>query len=154
MTEYTPATLVAAAVRHMLQQGRPAYEAVHTDIPNFKEISCRYLVPETGLRCALGGLVPPDSDTPLAYAHFSEVLNDIIGYIPGHGSAIRHAASRIQWIHDEWARRTEGLPQQSDNLAGMIRDLDRFAPTWRQELGDDLAKFEAMVGFSLAPVDA
>lgn len=135
-TNYTPATIAADAVRHLLKQGRPAMENGH----------CRYRT-QDGLKCAIGGLIPdakyePAFDSLDAVKFYAMPLETLLERVFGiHDQDVLTAASHIQVVHDFWAR------QEKRYMKMGVNDLDRDAAGWREEVGaEDLQKFFNLIG--------
>lgn len=146
MTQYTPATLVAAAARHMITQGRPGYSV--------EKGACMYRAPD-GTRCAIGGLLPPETpDYVLEGESLLKALSCILGQ-PIQSVApkdIWDAARWIQGVHDIWAAVTlredadVSRSQAESRLLFALAEADTAAAGWREELGDDYPKFLALIG--------
>lgn len=124
---YTPATLVADAVRHLLKQGVPAAQS---------NGECRYLMPD-GRKCAIGGLMDGASYTSNMEGgdlHF--VMYDTIPRFrelpPSKRAKVTTAAVAIQDVHDGWATHWKTGSATSADKA--IERLDRQVPGWREQL--------------------
>lgn len=141
MTEYTPLTLVVAALRHVVRQGVPAaqFEAGC--------VTCEY-IDRHGNRCAIGGLLPKHMDRSET-RHFSlaNALKQIIGRDLDRNDPLFEAAASAQVIHDKWA----GADRPPRIFARAINDLDRYATGWREELGEDYQKLLDLTGLDLSP---
>lgn len=147
MTQYTPATLVAAAARHMLAQGKPGYSVENG--------ACMYETAD-GLRCAIGGLLPKEGvPADVLYGKSLQApLQIILGLPPGRlvPMDIWNAAHAIQSVHDTWAitiysesgsvRKRNAI----EDLPGSVLNLESVAPGWREELGDDYPAFLQLIG--------
>jgi len=140
-TEYTRATLVADAARHLLKQGRPSYRRRRDG-----RIVCLYRGPD-GTSCAIGGVLPDDlykrsfDKNPI---NASQLLEKVIG--KKAATALGYAADQIQRIHDTWAGANDC------DIRYVISDLDYDAPGWREELGEeDTKRFIDMVSKPYQP---
>lgn len=148
ITPHTPATLVAASVRHMLSQGRPGYD--------YGTESCQYrakLVDGRILSCAIGGLIPDDKYSADIEG---EPPQTVLGLVPGctnkYGfvhDGLNRAAIAIQNAHDCWA---DGWPTQGllsrlpTSPEHALQKIDENAPGWREALTtDEVERFIALI---------
>lgn len=126
---YTPATLVADAVRHLLRQGAPAYDDARG--------LCLYR-DHHGRACAIGGLIPDEEYTESLEP---DALGDVLSAIPrarGHELDLVRAASAIQLVHDNWAVVAD--------VEEALKELDKDVPDWRDQLSpDEVTAFIALV---------
>lgn len=138
---YTPATLVAASVRHLLRQGRSAIQ-----LDSAGNVLCRYLA-DDGLKCAIGGLIPEDLYSPkLEEATLRSVLVSAVPGCMGTNplSELDSAAYCIQKAHDGW-----GTAWRDDRPDKAIQRLDDRVPGWREALADD--EVNAFINLISAP---